>query len=107
MIPYRLSTNPSPDPIDSAIRQQYCKMLDLLTANGYRVRQVSFDPACFGNCVLDCTGRRPTFRIVRDRGELRIEADPDLNPPQPVFTNPIEFAAAILLWADAVEDGQG
>lgn len=85
-----------------AIREAFGRPLELLAAHGYRVRQSQFDARHFGDFVIDFTGRRPNFRVVRDRSEYRIEAEPELKPPLFVYRDPIELVGAILLWADEV-----
>lgn len=84
------------------IRAAFGRPLEMLAAHGYRVRQSLYDPRHFGNFIVDFTGRRPNFRVVRDRAEYRIEAEPELSPPLFVYRDPIELVGAILLWADEV-----
>ena len=92
------------DEIDPAIRETFGQALELLAVQGFRTRASHFDRRNFGNFIIDVTGRRPNFRIIRDRSEHRIEAAPDLNPPRQVFSDPIELVAAILLWANELAD---
>lgn len=93
-----------PDEIDPAIREAFGQTLELLAVQGFRARASHSDRQNFGNFIIEVTGRRPNFRIIRDRAVYRIEAAPDLNPPSQVFSDPIEVVAAILLWANALTE---
>ncbi|MCA9243671.1 MAG: hypothetical protein KDA32_06960 [Phycisphaerales bacterium] len=90
-----------------AILEAFGRPLELLAAHGFRVRQSHFDARHFGNFAVDFTGRCPNFRVIRDRSEYRIEAEPELKPPLFVYRDPIELVGAILLWAGDVESANG
>ena len=94
--------------IHPSIQSDIGPLIDELQSKGFVVKTAYYDPACFGNCIVELGNGHILIRMIRDRRVWELDGTKALYEKFSLwkgFHLPQEFCAQVLQSVDALIHG--